>query len=161
MVMQAFNAALNDPKTKKWEGEYRFKKADGDYAYVKDMVIIVRNKDGQATRIVGSMADITLSKIHEQSLLSLNQDLKEYSFNIEEQNKKLREIAWTQSHIVRAPVARLMGIIELFKEDMLETSEKEEMLDHILESAMELDDIIKDIVEKSKSIFNTENKNTP
>lgn len=160
-VIQSFNAALNDPKTKKWEGEYRFKKADGDYAYVKDMVIIVRNKDGQATRIVGSMADITLSKIHEQSLLSLNQDLKEYSFNIEEQNKKLREIAWTQSHIVRAPVARLMGIIELFKEDMLETSEKEEMLDHILESAMELDDIIKDIVEKSKSIFNTENKNKP
>ena len=44
---------------------------------------------------------------------------------------------------------------------MLETSEKEEMLDHILKSAMELDDIIKDIVEKSKSIFNTENKSKP
>jgi len=160
-VVQSFNTALNDPKTKKWEGEYRFKKANGDYAYVKDMVIIVRNQRSQATRIVGSMADISLSKIHEQSLESLNQDLKEYSFNIEKQNKKLREIAWTQSHIVRAPVARLMGIIELFKEDMLNTSEKEKMLDHILDSAIELDDIIKDIVKKSKSIFNTENKNNP
>ncbi len=158
-IMQSLKAALNHPKTKKWEGEYRFKKANGDYAYVKDMVIIIRNQEGQAIRIVGSMADISLSKMHEKSLESLNRDLKKYSFNIEEQNKKLREIAWTQSHIVRAPVARLMGIIELFKENMLDTSEKEKMLDHIQESAMELDDIIKEIVEKSKSIFQTENIN--
>lgn len=30
---------------------------------------------------------------------------------IEEQRQKLNEIAWTQSHIVRAPLARMMGLI--------------------------------------------------
>jgi hypothetical protein len=34
---------------------------------------------------------------------------------IEKQNKKLKEIAWAQSHIVRAPLARMLGIVNLIK----------------------------------------------
>ncbi|MCK0147104.1 PAS domain S-box protein [Arenibacter sp. F26102] len=159
LVQVSFNEALNNQQTKKWEAEYRFQKANGEYTHVRDMAILVRNPLGKAIRIVGAISDIGLRKMHEESLKKLNQELKEYSFNIEEQNKKFKEIAWTQSHIVRAPVARLMGIIELFKEDMLEFSEKEKMLDHILDSAHEIDDIINDIVQKSRSIINIQNKN--
>lgn len=72
---------------------------------------------------------------------------------IERQNEKLREIAWTQSHVVRAPLSRLMGIIELFHENLLEESEKKRMLDHICSSANELDTIIKEIVSKSQSVI--------
>jgi hypothetical protein len=34
---------------------------------------------------------------------------------IEIQNKKLRDIAWTQSHVVRAPISRILGIINLLE----------------------------------------------
>ncbi|MDZ7846656.1 MAG: histidine kinase dimerization/phospho-acceptor domain-containing protein [Owenweeksia sp.] len=71
---------------------------------------------------------------------------------IEEQNKKLREIAWTQSHVVRAPLARIMGLTHLFEEDTTSDIEKHQLVKQILESAGELDDIIRDIVKKSQQI---------
>ena len=72
---------------------------------------------------------------------------------IEIQNDKLRDIAWTQSHIVRAPVARLIGLIDLIKTGDLNDKEKETYLDHVVSSAEEVDVIIKDIVDKSQSVI--------
>jgi hypothetical protein len=34
---------------------------------------------------------------------------------IEVQNAKLKNIAWTQSHVVRAPLSRILGIIDLIE----------------------------------------------
>ncbi|WP_349238950.1 PAS domain-containing protein [Flavobacterium yafengii] len=48
--------------THKWSFEYRYLKFDGTYAYVNDKVIIIRNKDGMAIRIIGAMQDITKEK---------------------------------------------------------------------------------------------------
>ena len=67
-----------------------------------------------------------------------------YIIAIETQNEKLREISWIQSHIIRAPLARIMGLIELIK-DIKEEDEKEQMLEYVLISANELDDAIKGI----------------
>lgn|GEM_PF-1890723 len=43
---------------------------------------------------------------------------------IELQNKKLKEIAFMQSHIIRAPVARIMGLSELIGQEYPERTEK-------------------------------------
>lgn len=72
--------------------------------------------------------------------------------SIEEQNKTLKEIAWMQSHVVRAPLARIMGIIHLINESAI-VEEKTEFLQYILDSAIELDLIIKEIVNKSTTIY--------
>ncbi len=32
---------------------------------------------------------------------------------IEEQNQRLKEISWIQSHIIRAPLSRIMGLVPL------------------------------------------------
>lgn len=71
---------------------------------------------------------------------------------IEAQNQKLREIAWTQSHIVRAPVARLMGLIDMIKNNGLDAAEKNELLEHVFTSAEEIDQVIKKIVNDSHSV---------
>ncbi|MCF0057014.1 PAS domain S-box protein [Dyadobacter sp. CY356] len=71
---------------------------------------------------------------------------------IERQNQKLQEIAWLQSHVVRAPVARLMGIVDLIKNYQHSENEQNELLDHILISANELDGIIRDIADKTMHI---------
>lgn len=42
-----------------WRSEYRFFKANGDYAYVIDRAYIIRNSSGKAIRIVGSKRDVT------------------------------------------------------------------------------------------------------
>jgi PAS domain S-box-containing protein len=64
---------------------------------------------------------------------------------IEEQNKLFREISWMQSHVIRAPLARTMGLIDLLKNHDMPPSDKDEALKHLLTSTNELDDLIKDI----------------
>ncbi len=70
-------------------------------------------------------------------------------------NDALREIAWTQSHIVRAPLARLMGLITLLETegDVIEMNPKE-ILKHIRNSATELDAVIRDITNKTYTANN-------
>jgi PAS domain S-box-containing protein len=45
-----------------WEEEYRYKKASGEYVYILDKAVVVRDVSGQALRIVGALQDISLEK---------------------------------------------------------------------------------------------------
>lgn len=71
---------------------------------------------------------------------------------IELQNKKLKEIAWTQSHIVRAPISQILGLSQLVLEDKNTSEETKELIEILNNSAHELDSIVKDIIHKSKDI---------
>ncbi len=75
-----------------------------------------------------------------------------YIKDIVSKNKRLEEIAYTQSHIVRAPLARIIGIINLIKELSFDTQEQADMLHYLTISANELDNVIKDIVNKTEDI---------
>ncbi len=77
---------------------------------------------------------------------------KEYQKAIEKQNKKLKQIAWVQSHIVRAPLVRLMGLVELFRHHDLSKEDEMEVCVEIEKAAFELDQIIRDMVLTSKEI---------
>jgi PAS domain S-box-containing protein len=79
-------------------------------------------------------------------------DRLRYISEIEERNHKLQEIAWMQSHVIRAPLARLMGIIDLIRNYQHSDIEKNELLDHVLTSAYALDEIIRDISSKTERI---------
>ncbi|MGE8721451.1 PAS domain S-box protein [Leptospira terpstrae] len=72
---------------------------------------------------------------------------------IQTQNEKLKAIAWTQSHVVRNPLAKIMGIVDLIKTGALSHEEERQSLDHLIESAKELDSIIQDIVLKSQRVI--------
>ncbi|TDK47269.1 response regulator [Algoriphagus formosus] len=79
---------------------------------------------------------------------------------IEEQNKTFREIAWIQSHVVRSPLSRLMGLINLLDLKDSETSEENlELINYIKNSAEDLDQIIRDISKKSESILSDKSEN--
>ncbi len=62
----------------------------------------------------------------------------------------LKEIAWKQSHLVRAPLARMMGIINLMSEMKTGCAQSETYQKHLIESARELDQIINDIEIKTQ-----------
>ncbi|MDB5133823.1 MAG: domain S-box protein [Mucilaginibacter sp.] len=71
-----------------------------------------------------------------------------YIKEIEEQNRKLSEISWIQSHIVRAPLARIMGLVNIIK-DLKDEDEKRRMFEYLLLSADELDKVIREITDKT------------
>jgi signal transduction histidine kinase len=58
-----------------------------------------------------------------------------------------------QSHLVRAPLARIMGITDLIQNDTVKNEiELHDLLKHLLNSANELDTIIKDISDKTTRV---------
>ncbi len=119
---------------------YRHQKKDGTIIKVEIRNNVIEFKNKKA--IIAIATDVT------EKLLQLKA--------IEQQNKQLREIAWMQAHVVRAPVARLLGIIDLMKTGELNLAEKEEMLEYVLSSAEELDQIIRDIINKSETVFTSD-----
>ena len=74
-----------------------------------------------------------------------------YIQTVEEQNTRLHEIAWMQSHIVRSPLSRLMGIVQSM-DSLAEDFGREGVSKLILDSAKELDQIIHQIVKKAERI---------
>ncbi|MDO8965605.1 MAG: PAS domain S-box protein [Algoriphagus sp.] len=76
-----------------------------------------------------------------------------YVETIEKQNQTFREIAWIQSHVVRAPLARLLGLVNLLESEIPNVKEESlELIQHIKNSAFELDEIVRDISKKSEQI---------
>ncbi|WP_411274884.1 PAS domain-containing protein [Daejeonella sp.] len=74
-----------------------------------------------------------------------------YIQEVEEQNKNLKEIAWIQSHLVRTPVVRILGLIDLINNHK-DNIDLAEMLSYIYDSTQDLDRIIKEIVDKTQKI---------
>lgn len=121
----------------KISGLHLHKKKDGDTITVETSVNNI-NINGEDVKLVLSI-DVTQKFIHLRT--------------IEKQNKQLKEISWVQSHIVRAPLARLMGLVNLFKMTKVELPQEEkEMLNHIEISAEELDGVIRDINKKASMV---------
>ncbi|MDT0688289.1 PAS domain-containing protein [Salegentibacter sp. F188] len=54
--------AAHEGRKNNWREEYKFKKANGEYAYVIDRGFIIRDKNKKALRMVGAMQDITENK---------------------------------------------------------------------------------------------------
>ncbi|GAB3223514.1 PAS domain S-box protein [Algoriphagus aestuariicola] len=72
---------------------------------------------------------------------------------IEKQNQNLMEIAWIQSHVVRAPLARLLGLVNLLDTETSDlNAESKKLMGYIRDSAGELDEIIREISRKSETI---------
>jgi len=117
-------------------GNFRHKKKNGDIIHV-DIKCTTIPFQGTTGRIVLAN-DIT--------------DRFTYIEAIEKQNEKLKEIAWIQSHVVRAPLARIMGLIDLIKNQGFDINDNEKLYDYLLQSAEELDAIIKDISKKSEEV---------
>ncbi len=95
---------------------------------------------------IGTMNE-ELNSLNEE-LLTLNDSLeitvKRRTSELETQNKQLTEYAFINSHILRAPLARVLGLSHLISIGALSIQDKE-LLDALILSTNELDAIIKKI----------------
>ena len=80
--------------------------------------------------------------------LVLNIDeLKQKEEIIKQHHMRFQQIAWLQSHEVRAPLARILGLVETIHDNLIQNpDELKEFLDYIRTSAYELDEVIHKIV---------------
>lgn len=127
-----------------WNMEYRMLSKEGIISYFVDRCYIIRDELGVPIRAIGSALDVTASR----------QQLEQ----IKRQNKNFREIAWLQSHVIRAPLSRIMSIIHL-----TEINKEERCNDEIYimmsDAAKELDEVIKKITKKINAIEDEDARN--
>ena len=118
------------------ECEFRIIDKDQQIRHLHSRIMVKRDRDDSPCQLIGFSIDITQ---HKQQTLAL-----------ETQNQKLLEIAWVQSHEVRAPLARIMGLVEVLNRCPGDEVNVKLALDHIIRSAHELDGIIRKIVRKTE-----------
>ncbi|MGN7205254.1 PAS domain S-box protein [Pedobacter sp. SAFR-022] len=126
---------INDPTRDIYYSEYRFLNARREAILVQHRGIFLRDEQGRAIRSVDTLRDITAER--------------ERLHRIEQQNKQLKEIAWAQSHHVRAPLARIMALSELLKGEVF-SPKQQEVINYLSASASELDEAIKAIIKKTE-----------
>lgn len=49
--------------------EYRFRKPDGTWLYVKDRIHVIKNDEGKAVRLIGALEDITTERLTEKAIV--------------------------------------------------------------------------------------------
>ena len=118
------------------EMEYRFLCADGSYRTVLDRAFILFDENGTAFRMIGSMQDIS--------------ERMEHLNRIEMQNARLREISWIQAHMVRAPLANILGLCQLLEAPAITAERDTEAIISLIRLAAEdLDHALGEIIKKT------------
>lgn len=134
-----FAEYLKNGPVEMYESYFRMKHFDGSWIWIWSRGKTLRDVNGNVTNVtVGTHIDITERKRAEE-LLKL-------------QNKKLFEIAFLQSHVVRRPIANVLGLIDLINFDDPNDPQNLELIPNLKVAAKELDTVIHQIVEKTGEI---------
>jgi hypothetical protein len=73
------------------------------------------------------------------------EEIEQHLIEIKQQNEKLKEISWLQSHKVRSQVATILGLSQFVNQSSVEDPDLNRVLSGIKEAAKDLDDVIKEI----------------
>lgn len=114
-----------------------------------------RNKAGQERFMEAKVVRIELEgRVYAMHIASDITERRAHLEALEKQNASLKEIAWQQSHNFRAPLARILSLVDLInQENKTDDVELIHLLEALRLSAYELDDVIHHItrlVEQSK-----------
>lgn len=107
---------------------------------VKHLLVIgevILSSNGVITGVKGTIQDVTEQRLYVQK--------------IQTQNQRLKDIAWIQSHKVRAPVASILGLVQLFNQEKPDDPINIEVLQGVAEAAGTLDEVIKEINAKTQA----------
>lgn len=119
------------------------KKTDGKGSFIdtKWEFRVILDEAKQPIGIFGIGYDVT-KQTNNNLLLENTQQILHLKNNI------LEEIAFNQSHTIRKPLANILGLLPILK-DMDMSDEVKILFDMINESAIELDTVITDIINKT------------
>ncbi len=140
--LQAGLDAFIASREESWSAEYRFRCADGSYAFVFDRAYVVRDAAGKAVRMAGSMQDITAQK-------EAGEDLRVAKEAAEAASRAKSEFLANMSHEIRTPMNGIIGMTDLALETDLNRDQRE-YLGMVRSSAHSLLGLINDILDFSK-----------
>jgi PAS domain-containing protein len=103
---------------------------------------VIRSAAGNPIYVKGTLQDVS--------------ELRRHMQKIEQQNKKLKKIAWVQSHRMRSPVATIIGLSDLLNRDNPADPMNADILNHIKSLSVQLDEMIKEVDELTRDKESTQ-----
>ncbi|MBD1395302.1 PAS domain S-box protein [Mucilaginibacter glaciei] len=115
---------------------------DGTAYWVNLSIVPIFDSKRKCTHFIGLSKDVTERKLSEQAMQKANEELME-------KNNRLYEIAMINSHIIRKPVANILGAMGLIDKSLINNAEIVELIEKIEISTLEMDSVIHDIAGKA------------
>lgn len=128
-----------------WSGELIVSRKDGTEfpALVNSTPIYDTNQNFKGYIAVSS--DNTERKKADIKLRELNKNLRNYTRELVAANKGLEQFTFIVSHNLRAPVANIIGLGDLLKEETYPAEAKEKFQKELLENTKRLDNVVQDL----------------
>ncbi len=105
------------------EADYRALTKDGDYVWIRDVVHVARNENGEVEALIGFMFDISERKKSEQELIKLQKELETLSYQdglTGVANRRMLDsildVEWLNARRNRQPLSVLLLDIDYFKQ---------------------------------------------
>lgn len=105
------------------EADYRALRRDGGYVWIRDVVHVVRDGEGNVSSLVGFMFDITERKRGEEQLAELQRTLERLSYQdglTGVANRRMFDTVlareWDEARRVRRPLSLVLFDIDFFKQ---------------------------------------------
>jgi len=118
--------------------EMSYQKPDGTTQWNNVRWLDVKTADNRHAGFILANKDITETKTAMLERERVTADLIQHV-------KDLEQFTYIISHNLRAPVANIIGLSEMLKEDLLEPEEKQEVVERVSQSILTIDGVIQDL----------------
>ncbi|MGB3183957.1 MAG: PAS domain-containing protein [Cyclobacteriaceae bacterium] len=110
---------------------FRMRHKEGFYVWLQSFYKVLEVEDGKATKVAAATEDITEQIILENQL--------------KKATDKLNELSYRDSHLLRAPVANIIGLVDIIEKDGLVNDTNAIVIHHLKKTVNKLDEIIRNI----------------
>lgn len=128
----------------RWQMEYKYLCADGSYKIVIDQAYIIRNKNGKAVRVIGSMQDVTEERDLQQQVLVTEKQKKKDVVDavIAAQEKERNELsAELHDNVNQLLAASILYLKTAQKQEVIKETLITQSLDYVQKAVDELRNI--------------------
>lgn len=139
-----------------WRGEIRNKAKDGSYYWVDTVITPVFDTRHKIVQYLSIRNIITEKKENEFALIKKQEDLTRAVEEIKNRFNEMMQFNYIVSHNLRAPVANVLGLANLLKNNDIEEIEKKSLIESIHFSTLKIDEVLSDLnlILSSKSDIN-------
>jgi PAS domain S-box-containing protein len=121
-----------------------------DVTHKSETIEFHQTKTGDIIVIEITEADVVYDDTFAKLATAQNITLRlEALYELRLRNERLKKIAWTQSHNVRAPLARILGIIDALENQNLSENERKLLMHNLTASGQELDNVVEMVIKST------------
>lgn len=136
-IQQTINKIMQSKSGQVIEMTVRLRKKDGAYIWLYSrQMIYERKQNDQVFTIIREVEDVTL--------------LIELQHELEEKLEQLKTISYKNSHLLRSPVASIIGLVNLFEEHAITSDHNRQILHYLKGTITKLDNVIHEINDSAR-----------